>query len=71
MQPAAAEPRPLLMEMGIHDKCFLIEDKLKGYEGVKRIYRAAGAAEKLWVDIHPGPHAFAGNKAFRFFREYL
>lgn len=64
-------PRPLLLEMGIYDKCFFIQDMLKGYEGVKRIYNAAGCRDKLWTDIHPGPHAFAGNKAFKFFKKYL
>lgn len=64
-------PRPLLLEMGIYDDCFFIHDLLKGYEGVKRIYTAAGAADQLWTDIHSGPHAFAGNKAFEFFRRYL
>ena len=39
-------PRPLLLEMGIYDNCFFIQDTLKGYEGVKRIYEAAGAADK-------------------------
>ncbi|MHB1296590.1 MAG: alpha/beta hydrolase family protein [Anaerolineae bacterium] len=64
-------PRPLLLEMGIYDNCFSIQDLLQGYEGVQRIYRAAGVEERLWADIHPGPHAFAGNKAFAFFRTYL
>jgi hypothetical protein len=64
-------PRPLLLEMGIYDDCFYIQDLLKGYEGVRRIYEAAGAADVLWTDIHSGPHAFAGNKAFEFFRTYL
>ncbi len=64
-------PRPLLLEMGIYDNCFFIQDMLQGYEGVKRIYRAAGAEDVLWADIHPGPHGFAGNKAFEFFERYL
>jgi len=64
-------PRPLLMEMGTYDTCFLIKDTLKGYEGVRRIYEAAGAADDLWADIFPGPHSFGGNKAFDFFRRYL
>ncbi|NSW91601.1 MAG: acetylxylan esterase [Firmicutes bacterium] len=64
-------PRPLLLEMGIYDNCFYIQDMLKGYEGVKEIYKAAGVEDKLWADIHPGPHAFAGNKAFEFFKKYL
>ncbi|MFA5865922.1 MAG: alpha/beta hydrolase family protein [Phycisphaerae bacterium] len=64
-------PRPLLLEMGIYDSCFPIHDTLKGYEGVKKIYQAAGCEENLWSDIFPGPHAFAGNKAFEFFKKYL
>jgi hypothetical protein len=64
-------PRPLLLEMGIYDNCFPIHDMLKGYEGVKKIYQAAGKEEDLWTDIFPGPHAFGGNKAFDFFRKYL
>jgi dienelactone hydrolase len=64
-------PRPLLIEMGIYDNCFFIQDMLKGYEGVRRIYRAAGADDRLWADVFPGPHAFAGNKAFEFFKKYL
>jgi dienelactone hydrolase len=64
-------PRPLLLEMGIYDNCFFIHDMLRGYEGVKKIYQAAGCEDKLWADIHPGPHAFAANKAFEFFKTYL
>ncbi len=64
-------PRPLLLEMGIFDQCFYIEDLLKGYEGVKEIYKAAGVEDKLWADVFPGPHSFGGNKAFDFFRKYL
>jgi hypothetical protein len=64
-------PRPLLLEMGIYDDCFFIEDLLKGYEGVKKIYSAAGALSNLEEDTHPNPHAFAGNKAFEFFKKHL
>jgi hypothetical protein len=64
-------PRPLLVEMGVHDTCFPIEDLLRGYEGIQRIYAAAGAEEHLWADIHPGEHAFAANRAYGFFDRYL
>jgi len=64
-------PRPLLIEMGVHDTCFLIEDQLKGFEAVARIYEAAGVRDLLWDDIHPGEHGFAANKAFEFFGKYL
>jgi len=64
-------PRPLLIEMGIHDTCFPIEDTLAGYRAVERIYRAAGCADRLWQDVHPGEHGFAANKAYAFFDQYL
>jgi len=64
-------PRPLLLEMGIFDNCFYIQDLLKGYEGVKEIYKAAGVEEYLWADIFPGQHSFGGNKAFEFFKKHL
>jgi dienelactone hydrolase len=64
-------PRPLLIEMGIHDTCFFIEDTLQGFEGVKKIYEAAGAADVLWSDMHTGEHGFAANKAYQFFDRYL
>ena len=64
-------PRPLLIEMGVHDTCFFIEDQLAGYRHVEEIYRAAGVADRLSADVHPGPHAFAANKAFGFFAQHL
>jgi len=64
-------PRPLLVEMGMYDNCFYIHDMLKGYEGVKEIYAAAGAADLIDSDVFPGPHAYGGNKAADFFRKYL
>jgi dipeptidyl aminopeptidase/acylaminoacyl peptidase len=64
-------PRPLLVEMGVHDTCFPIEAMLAGFEGIRRIYRAARVEDRLWADVHPGEHAFAANKAYEFFERYL
>ncbi|NPV48466.1 MAG: prolyl oligopeptidase family serine peptidase [Armatimonadetes bacterium] len=64
-------PRPLLIEMGVHDTCFFIEDQLASWERLQEIYRAAGAEADLWCDIHPGEHMFANNKAHEFFGKYL
>jgi predicted esterase len=64
-------PRPLLLEMGIHDTCFPIEAMLAGYEAVRRIYRAAGVEDRLWAEVHPGEHGFAANQAYAFFERYL
>lgn len=64
-------PRPLLVEMGVHDTCFFIEDQLRSFRALQRIYEAAGAEEDLWSDMHPGEHGFANNKAHEFFAKYL
>ena len=64
-------PRPLLIEMGIHDTCFPIEDQRVGFEHVQAIFRAAGVEDRLWEDMHPGEHAFAANRAFEFFDRFL
>ncbi|MCD6360168.1 MAG: acetylxylan esterase, partial [Armatimonadetes bacterium] len=36
-------PRPLLVEAGVHDLCFFIDDQQVSIEAVRRIYEAAGA----------------------------
>lgn len=64
-------PRPLLLEMGVQDTCFPIEGALKGYNAIKKIYKAAGVENRIVADMHPGEHSFAGNKAFDFFKENL
>ncbi len=64
-------PRPLLVEMGIYDTCFYLQDTTVGFEGIARIYQAAGAADRLWKDIHPHAHSFGGDEAFDFFAAYL
>jgi len=64
-------PRPLLLDMGIFDECFFIQDMMEGYERVKKIYQAAGVPELLWADIHPDGHSYGGNKAPEFFRTFL
>ncbi|MBE6903456.1 MAG: alpha/beta fold hydrolase [Ruminococcaceae bacterium] len=60
-------PRPLLIEMGLYDDCFYIEDTKAGFEKVEKIYTAANAREKLFDDVCPVKHAFCNNKAYSFF----
>ena len=64
-------PRPLLAEIGLHDKCFLADEALSCAEEVKKIYAAAGTPENYEVDVFPGDHQFGGNKAFAFFDKHL
>jgi dienelactone hydrolase len=64
-------PKPLLAEIGIHDKCFLEYDALSCSDEVKKIYAAAGVPQNYEVDLFNGDHKFAGNKAFGFFDKHL
>jgi hypothetical protein len=64
-------PRPLLAEIGVHDKCFLEYDALSCAAEVKKIYAASGAAANYDIDLFAGDHKFAGNKAFSFFDKHL
>lgn len=64
-------PRPLLAEIGVHDKCFLEHEALSCAEEVKKIYTAAGIPDNYEVDLFSGDHRFSGIKAFDFFDRHL
>lgn len=64
-------PKPLLAEMGIHDKGLNVKDAIECGQKVKKIYEVAGAPQNYEVDLFDGEHQFAGNKAFSFFEKYL
>jgi len=64
-------PRPLLVDIGVSDGCFMLDDAMGCYRRVEAIYGAAGAAEKLELDLFPGGHSWGGNKSVEFFRKHL
>jgi acetyl esterase/lipase len=64
-------PRPLLLEIGLHDTCFLYEDAVVARDQARRIYQAAGACDQFDVDEFPGEHSFGGRKAPCFFDRFL
>ena len=64
-------PRPLLVDIGVHDTCFPIDTASACYRQVENIYRAAGVADKLELDQFAGEHAWGGNKSVAFFRKHL
>jgi hypothetical protein len=64
-------PRPLLVDIGLYDTTFLVETALACYRQVERIYTAAGAADRLYLDLFPGEHAWGGHQSAAFFRQYL
>lgn len=64
-------PRPLLVDIGVHDTCFRVDNAMACYRQVERIYAAAGAVDRLSLDLHPGEHGWGGNKSREFFGQYL
>ncbi len=64
-------PRPLLIDIGAYDSCFKIDTALACYERVRAIYAAAGAADRLELDLFPGEHGWGGNKSEAFFSKHL
>jgi dienelactone hydrolase len=64
-------PKPLLVEIGAYDACFKVDSAVSCFREVERIYQAAGARERLELDLFEGGHRWGGNKSFDFFRKYL
>jgi hypothetical protein len=44
---------------------------MRCFRRLERIYRAAGARERLELDYFPGEHAWGGNNSVAFFRKHL
>ncbi|NQT92850.1 MAG: prolyl oligopeptidase family serine peptidase [Lentisphaerae bacterium] len=64
-------PRPLLVDIAANDTCFIVDTALACFKKVKKIYSAAGARDKLELDLFPGEHAWGANKSEAFFRKHL
>jgi hypothetical protein len=64
-------PRPLLIDIGVHDTCFAMDNALECFRQVEAIYAAAGARDRLELDLFPGEHAWGGNKSEAFFQRHL
>ena len=64
-------PRPMLMEIGIHDSCFVADHTIPEYHRLEQVYAAAGAKDRIELDLFPGEHGWGGNRSKPFFRKYL
>ena len=62
-------PRPVLVELGIHDDCFHIDHTLTHYRKLESIFKAANA--DLELDLFPNVHSWGANKSEAFFRKHL
>ncbi|MBM4044551.1 MAG: hypothetical protein FJ279_05500 [Planctomycetes bacterium] len=66
-----AAPKPLLFEMGKKETCFHFPDMLRAYQHLRRIYKAAGASDRIAADIHPDDHRWSGRKAWAWLERWL
>ena len=64
-------PRPLLVDIGVYDTCFVVDEAKACFDKVERIYKAAGASKALELDLFPGEHGWGGNKSAGFFAKHL
>jgi len=64
-------PRPLLIDIGVHDTCFNIDTSIQCYRHVEAIYAAAGMSDRLELDLFVGEHGWGGNKSCAFFGKHL
>lgn len=64
-------PRPLLVDVAANDTCFVVDTALTCFRQVEKIYKAAGAAKQLELDLFAGEHSWGGHKSEAFFKKHL
>lgn len=64
-------PRPLLVDIAVHDSCFRVDTALACFAQVQRIYEAANARDRLTLDLFPGEHGWGDHYAESFFGTHL
>ena len=66
-----AVPKPVLFEMGRREDTFHYPDMVRAYNRLARIYRAAGAGDRIAKDAHGGRHRWSGRKAWDWLSRWL
>ncbi|MBI3008153.1 MAG: hypothetical protein HYY56_01325 [Candidatus Omnitrophica bacterium] len=64
-------PKPLQLQAGIDDACFSIYQQRACIDEVASIYKAAGAKDKLDIDIFSGAHQCHRERLISFFNRCL
>lgn len=64
-------PRPLIVQSGFGDTCFEIGTCVGAHEELRSIYEAAGASDKLEIDVLDGYHEFNPKTAIEFFAKWI
>jgi hypothetical protein len=68
---ALVAPRALLVETGTQDNIFPVDAARRAMEGLRSVYAALGAADRLEHDVFEGPHAWHGERAYPFLARWL
>ena len=66
-----AVPKPILFEMGTAETCLHYPDMQRGYRHLRKIYQAAGAADRIAKDVYPGDHQWNGDSAWPWLERWL
>jgi hypothetical protein len=64
-------PRPLLVQKGQNDGCFITEDVEKAVEQVTRIYHAFGSSKNFKYQTCPGGHLLNTDLADKWLKQFL
>ena len=64
-------PRPLLVEIGTYDNCFMVDSAMSCFHEVEKIFLAAGKRDLLELDLFEGGHRWGANKSRAFFDRHL
>jgi hypothetical protein len=55
----------------VHDECFSVDSAMNCFHELEKIYAAAGARDKLELDLFEGGHQWSGRKSLEFFKNNL
>jgi dienelactone hydrolase len=64
-------PRPLMIQVGEKDTCFIKEDAIPAARRVEKTYRVAGASDRFCLDVFPGEHEIDPEPALDWFARWL
>ena len=64
-------PRACMVQIGKRDQCFIDGDAIGAYRHLRRIFRAAGAADALELDHFDGGHEINAEPALEFLQRRL
>ena len=59
------------LEQLLSERILILDGAMDCYHEVEKIYAAAGASDKLELDLFDGGHRWGDNKTRGFFKRYL